>query len=449
MPLNVNPIIAQLIAAQGANGAQPQSQGQGMGFKPAAQPQRRGGLLSRLRSVVTPERLQIFGATLRDIDTGGNSLDEVLQQIEAQRQQEIQNTWQDEGRLRQRMEWKQGDAQRAQQQQSFAQIRETLPENQRALFDANPQAFVSQRIEQTQPGQWQAGYGRAYRINPDGTTETGGSLPVAPRGSALSGPGWSDNAVDAAVSQMLVNGGRIPPNVRDSRAIARIWDAYGRRMDETGNTAGAQQARAAANRANSNALSDARTRRERAGSAERGMLDALHRARGLSDRVLRSGSPLLNVPINEWGTRASGNPDLAAFRAAALSAATEYARIIQGSGQATESLTREAQEMLSMHLTPQQFAAVQAVLEYDAHQRTARMLEEEQSLLSDIGEGTVSASPEWTPTDAPPPVTGARSRNLAPGEYDPFTGQPRRPAQSGAPPPPRVIQYDSRGRRVQ
>lgn len=213
---------------------------------------------------------------------------------------------------------------------------------------------------------------------------------------------WSDDAVTSAVNQMVANGGRIPPNIRNQRVIGQIWDGYAQRLAETGQTAGSQQARAAANRANTNALSDARTRRERAGSAERGMLDALGRATQLSNSIMRSGSPLLNIPINRWG-EISGNPELAAFKAAALSAATEYARIIQGSGQATESLTHEAQDMLSMNLTPAQFLAVEDVLKYDAHQRTARMYEEEQSILGDLQTGGISPTVEYHAPTAPAP----------------------------------------------
>lgn len=42
-----------------------------------------------------------------------------------------------------------------------------------------------------QPGEWRAGYGRAYRINPDGSTEYGGRIPQAPTGGAGGGSRYS------------------------------------------------------------------------------------------------------------------------------------------------------------------------------------------------------------------------------------------------------------------
>lgn len=121
---------------------------------PVAPQQQRRGLFGRLGQAVTPDRMMIAGAALRDLGTGrAGALDQTiasirdaqLQQIEQQRLAR-QDEWQAEQQGRQRNVWSAQD-----------RIAASAPPEQRDLVTADPSAFIAQRGARDQY-QWQRQY---------------------------------------------------------------------------------------------------------------------------------------------------------------------------------------------------------------------------------------------------------------------------------------------------
>ena len=236
------------------------------------------------------------------------------------------------------------------------------------------------------------------------------------------------NAMGAMVDQMVANGGQIPPGMsRNPRMVAQLYSAYADRMAEQGLTAQSQQARHASIRANQTSLSDVRRRRGVVAPAERAMLDAASQVLQYSDRVSRSNSPAMNIPINRWNDQMRGDPNLSALRTAAISAATEYARLLVGSGATTDSARAEASHIFNENMTPAQLIESMRVVRADGAYRTQELQAEEQSILNDMQSGTMSASPEASQMPMINQRLGGDQHNTAPQgrvrRFNPATGR--------------------------
>lgn len=131
------------------------------GGAPAAP--RRGGLFGRMGQAVTPDRMMIAGAALRDLGTGrAGALDQTIQSLQEQAQTqwerqraEQQDAWQSEQQGRQRSIWGAQD-----------RIAATAPPEQRDLVTADPGAFIQQRGARDQYA-WQRNYDNT---NPEAIT---------------------------------------------------------------------------------------------------------------------------------------------------------------------------------------------------------------------------------------------------------------------------------------
>ncbi len=141
-------------------------------------PPRRGlfGRFGGMQSAQGANPLMLIGAALQEAGGQQGAIGDLQDRLQRTRLLDAQSAWQSEQQQRQRQEWAAGDAQTAAVQQWIS----TLPPAQQALARANPSAVAEAFIKQMQGGDWRPGYGRAIRINPDGSTSLGGSLPTPP-----------------------------------------------------------------------------------------------------------------------------------------------------------------------------------------------------------------------------------------------------------------------------
>ena len=160
------------------------------------------GLLGNIGAFIgSPQGSQFFrslGAVAHDIGHGTNTFGDLMAQLEEQRRQMLQDAWMRQQQDRARMQWKVED----QQSQATDDFVHTLPPNLQAL--ARVPGGLEMVMRQMQPAQWQHFYGRAGRINPDGTVTLGGRIPEAPRaqvslfGDGQDGTGFTPNPAGVA-----------------------------------------------------------------------------------------------------------------------------------------------------------------------------------------------------------------------------------------------------------
>lgn len=127
---------------------------------------------------------------------------------------------------------------------------------------------------------------------------------------------------------------------------------------------------------------------------------ALDVAVNLSERVDRSGSPVLNKWILA-GRRASGDPDVAAFNAATESVAMEYSKVMSGQGQGDMASREHARELLSTALTPEQFRRVAKTLQTDTSKRQEGYEDQIAAIKSSVKGGAPTPPPGTPAADDP------------------------------------------------
>lgn len=110
-------------------------------------------------------------------------------------------------------------------------------------------------------------------------------------------------------------------------------------------------------------------------------------AESLSERVDRSGSPVLN----RWflaGRRATGDPDVAAFDTAVRVAINEFAKVTSsatGGGVTSDTARKEVETMLNAAQTPKQFKAVVKTLRQEMENRKQGYEEQIQVIQQGLG----------------------------------------------------------------
>lgn len=371
---------------------------QAMGFptqKPVDYlPPRPPGLMQRISSFLTPERLRIIGAGLRDLGTGGNSLPDLLQQLDAERARLDEERWR-----RVQMEQAVRQTKRQdQQQEAVDNMISSLPPEQQPVARAAPQAFLTRRVEQMLPDQpeWQAGYDHAYRINPDGTTTIGGAIPHAPRasgGSLILGGSPNQDTVGFLADYIQQNGA--PPTGAFARqpALARaVYDELARRR--AGGDRSADPGRigvaGASYAANRQGLGRLITQRSLVQSFERTARSNLQLAQRLSREVPRSDWPLINRALLT-GQIQTGNTATARYINALIGARTEYAKVLSGATGAqglTDSARHEAEEMFSQYASPEMIDGLVDVAGQEMDNRIRAFDDQEAYIRGQIsGEG--------------------------------------------------------------
>ena len=126
----------------------------------------------------------------------------------------------------------------------------------------------------------------------------------------------------------------------------------------------------------------------------------------LSQKVDRTGVPIVNAWMNAGRRAVTGNPELSAFDTAVKTTVNEFAQIVSGttSGATTEGEKQKAEKLLSAAQTPQQISAVINQMRIESQNRMKSFAEQKRAVLGGMRNGAPNA-----------PATPAPSAPAAPG----------------------------------
>jgi hypothetical protein len=230
------------------------------------------------------------------------------------------------------------------------------------------------------------GMGRApsgYRFTQDGGLE---AIPGGPADQGdHSAYALTPSAVENAAWNVILTG-HAPAIGRGKEGIAQRTAIYNR-MAEIAKDAGVSPAELATtagrNKALQTSLANLQKQTDMMQKSEKGFQNNMQLALELSNKVDRTGAPLLN----KWllgGRAALGDPDVAALDAAITTAATDYARIMSGqtgAGGTPISTAEEARNLIRKELSHKQFSAVADVLYRDIQGQHNAVDSQRQTIL--------------------------------------------------------------------
>lgn len=129
----------------------------------------------------------------------------------------------------------------------------------------------------------------------------------------------------------------------------------------------------------------------------------------LSQKVDRSGIPLVNAWLNAGRRSVSGNPDLSAFDTAVKTTVNEFAQIVSGTtaGATTQGEKEKAEKLLSAQQTPEQIMAVINQMRIESQNRMKSFADQKKQTLSGLRPGA------WRPP-APTMPAGSATPVVAP-----------------------------------
>ena len=144
-----------------------------------------------------------------------------------------------------------------------------------------------------------------------------------------------------------------------------------------------------------------------------------------SKNVWRTGSPLINRPLQYIRQEVTGDPQAAVFNAANETFVSEYARVMSGgygAAQTTEGAQQRAHTLLSTATSPAQYGQVITQLKREMDNRVkaldGQMVEERQRLRAGLGKSEPvappghAAPPAAAPASAPKRATGPNGEKL-------------------------------------
>lgn len=267
-----------------------------------------------------------------------------------------------------------------------------LTDEQRSLLSALPedqQAAVLSKMEFDDPADSYSmtalGSGSALLLNKkDGKYEIVRDPHAV---AALAGSGFSGDALDLAAEQYLSKG-TLPTGIsRQKGASAAILQRAAELAKSRGQTGAAVQAQIAANNAARKAMDFTQKQLSATKTAEGAMMAHFRNAIALSEKVDRSGIPVLDKWVQLGKKNVEGDPDVSAFHAAIETALLEYAKILSGgvqsAGQITEGARDEIHDLLTGANTHEQLLAVYDLIVRDAHAKRESI----ESELSGLHQG--------------------------------------------------------------
>lgn len=427
--------------------AMPQLQSLGAAQKPLMPPPRPMGFMGRVGQFLTPDRLRAIGAGLHDLSTGGNSLPDLLAQLDEQRAQLEQQRWQ---RIQQDQAIRGYKQQDAQQQAVDAWVQTLSPEQQRAA-QINPQAAVQAYTQQAFPAapEWRPGYGHAYRINPDGSTDVGGAIPEAPRYSGGSGGGGGAGAGGPLgaedvqfYGQQYLRTGRLPTGMSvrspEARQILNAVPRMARDADVTPEQLALRESAYSGDRGSYQTLlrqRDSIVAFERTADA---FLDNVEqRLRAVPPNQI-TNIPTANSALQSYYRTLGSSGPLSAYVGALISARADLARVISGQNNPPVEAMHEAERLLPSNIAPSAFATVRENLQREMSLKSSAF----DNTLADIRHrqetGDVPSFDDGGDTPSPTTLGGVVRRSIRQG-----LNNNAPPASSGG-----VIRYDANGRRI-
>ena len=193
-------------------------------------------------------------------------------------------------------------------------------------------------------------------MKPDGT-------PMEDGGGLLSPAAVTNAAVRYNIDSTLpANLGR---GTQGPRQTAQILNEAANLAAARGETAEEQRIRQLANKSYAQALSKITTQEAVVGAAEKNFTANADMVRGLSQKVDRTGVPILNKWINAGKRSVLGDPDIAALDANIKATVNEYAKIVgggTGSGATAQGEVTKIEGLLSAAQSPAQIESVLNVM---------------------------------------------------------------------------------------
>lgn len=223
-----------------------------------------------------------------------------------------------------------------------------------------------------------------------------------------------DDAIEIMANQYLQTG--ILPSMGMGRAgteaRAKVVNRAAALAKDKGIAFDEQGSRAALFRAGQSELTQLQAQRGKVMAFARTAEHNMDVAGEFSRKVDRSGMPVVNRWLLAGRNAVAGDPDVAAFHAAVLTAATEYARVMGGGTVTTDTARKEAESIISSVHTPQQFKAVMDVMRRDMANRERGYDEQIKIIKDSIRLGGPQGGAATSP---PAPSTGgARIRVIGP-----------------------------------
>jgi len=233
-------------------------------------------------------------------------------------------------------------------------------------------------------------------------------LDKALRGRSSSGGGSPDvaiamspEAITNAAARYNVDGTLPPMGMGKAGAVIRaniLNEAAKLAALQPGDTPEQQRIRQIANKASSSALTQLKKQAANVGAFERNFQKNADIVLEYSNKVDRTGVPIINKWINVGKRAVVGDPTLAGFDQAIKSAVNEYTKIISGSMGNTQIALGEikkVESLLSAAQNVEQVKEVIALMKRETGNRLAGFAEEEKA-LTDSMRSTPVKSPEKT-----------------------------------------------------
>jgi len=205
--------------------------------------------------------------------------------------------------------------------------------------------------------------------------------------------------VDLEAAHRYNADGTLPPNMgrgqqgmMESRRIRSI-------AAQLSQFAGIDPADARANqlafKASGAAITQLAKREAQIGSNVRNFDFNANQVQALSQKVDRTGVPIVNAWINAGRRAVSGNPELSAFDVAVKTTVNEFAQIVSGTtaGATTEGEKQKAEKLLSAAQTPQQINAVIQQMRIESQNRMKSFADEKQARLASMRTGVKPPEP--------------------------------------------------------
>jgi hypothetical protein len=208
-----------------------------------------------------------------------------------------------------------------------------------------------------------------------------------PTSGAMAASAVTPDALEAAAERYRQTG-TLPTGIsRSPQVVAKILDRAAQRAQLEGDDVKAASIQQQANKAKQSALMQLEKTSTLVGSFEKTANKNADLALGLSQKVDRTQTPVLNRWINAGRANVLGDVDVAKFVAAHETFVLEYAKIISGSMGNTpisDAAREHARQVLNAAMTPEQYAAAVGVLKQDMNNRIKGFDEQRQQLYSDL-----------------------------------------------------------------
>lgn len=256
-----------------------------------------------------------------------------------------------------------------------------------------------------------------YRKNAEGTGLE--AIPGGPADKSRIGSLLTAEGLDLAAQEYL-NTGKLPAGLgKDSSGTnAKIISRSAEIAAANGDDAKAAALRRAGFVASKTALAKLTSQRTLVGAFERTALKNLEIALAESQKVDRTGVPVLNRWLLAGKKSIGGDVEVGRFHAALTSALNEYAKVLSGATGAagiSDAARKEAESLLSTANTPDQVAGIIDIMKREMANREAGFAEQEAQLQESMtGRPNVGVAPAATSAPAAP---GAPAGTAAPGQW--------------------------------